>query len=350
VNRAREATVSLSWLIPFMRVTGHSAEEQALLAREGLSMRELADPDARIGHRAALELVAGAGSRCGRPEIGLLAAELLAPGDFDVLEQAVRSCATLREAIELSGRYLPLVHGAQRSHLREEGEHAIWELQSADDVPPLPASNDYAVACALALCDRYLRVRGQAWVSEVHLRHTTPTSHEAYARVFKGALLRFGRRHNALIFPRGCLDTPMLLAHPGLRSIYEAQLQARLERMHSSRAVSLRVRQVLEEQLRRGDAGISSVASRLGLNVSALRRELADEGTTYRKLRDDLRGELAERYLSDKGRTVSEVAFLLGFATVAAFSKAFRRAHAVPPSAYRASLRRSALQSRAAPG
>jgi AraC-like DNA-binding protein len=332
--------VSLRWLVPFMRVTGQTGEDIDVLSREGLGLRDLGDPEARIRHRAAIEVIDAAAERLNSPELGLTAGERLAPGDFDSLELALRSCANLREALLLFSRFMALVHGAQEAHLTEDGELVTLELRITDDVAQSPASNDYALTSAYALCRRYM-VR-PCNVREVHLRHSSPSYFDSYERVFPGARLRFGRRHNALVLDRAWLDTPLASAHLGLRSVFEAQARARLERLHSSKAISLRVRQVLETQLRGGEAGIATVAQKLGVNVSALRRELAEEGTTYRKLREELRAELAERYLGDRALSVSEVAFKLGFATVAAFSKAFRRGHAVPPSAYRANLRRAA--------
>jgi AraC-like DNA-binding protein len=328
-----------------MRVTGQTTEDLALLAREGLGLRELADPDARMPHRAVAELIGAAAERMRCPELGLLAGTQLAPCDFDALELAVSSCATLRQAIELLGRSLPLLHGALAGTLRESERLATWELRATDDVTLGAACDDFALAAAFTLCRRYLA--GPCALREVHLRQESAAHVAAYERAFPGATLRFGRRDAALVFERACLETPMAQAHAGLQRVYEAQLSARLAQMDSSRAMSLRVRHVLEDQLRSGSAGISSVAQRLGLNVSTLRRELADEGTTYRRVREELRSELAERYLSDRALSVSEVAFLLGFATVAAFSKAFRRGHSVPPTTYRAQVRRSAPSPRA---
>ncbi|MET0284451.1 MAG: AraC family transcriptional regulator ligand-binding domain-containing protein [Polyangiales bacterium] len=345
MNRTRESTVSLRWLIPFMRVTGQTTEDLAVLAREGLSLRELADPEARIRHRAAADLIGAAAERMRCPELGLLAGAQLAPCDFDAIELAVRSCASLRQAIDLLGRSMTLLHGALESSLREGESLAVWELRITDDVPLRPACDDFALAAAYTICRRYLA--GPCVLREVHLRQESADYQAVYERTFAGATVRFGRRNVALVFERACLDTPMAQAHAGLRRIYEAQLSERLAQMDSSRAMSLRVRQVLEEQLRSGEAGISSVAQRLGLNVSTLRRELAEEGTTYRRLREELRSELAERYLGDRTLSVSEVAFLLGFATVAAFSKAFRRGHSVPPTTYRAQVRRSLPSPRA---
>ena len=55
-----------------------------------------------------------------------------------------------------------------------------------------------------------------------------------------------------------------------------------------------------------------------------MRRALAEEGTSYRALLDDLRREAAFELLDGK-RTVTETAFLLGFSETSALSRAFRR-------------------------
>jgi AraC-like DNA-binding protein len=61
------------------------------------------------------------------------------------------------------------------------------------------------------------------------------------------------------------------------------------------------------------------------MSVATLRRRLDDEGTSHTEILDEVRHELARVYLRDPHLAISEVAFMLGFAHVAAFYKAFRR-------------------------
>jgi AraC-like DNA-binding protein len=74
------------------------------------------------------------------------------------------------------------------------------------------------------------------------------------------------------------------------------------------------------------------------VSVATLRRRLEEEGTTFTGLVDEVRRDLAERHLSDPHRTISEVAFMLGFAHAPAFHKAFRRWTGATPSERRARL------------
>jgi len=56
-----------------------------------------------------------------------------------------------------------------------------------------------------------------------------------------------------------------------------------------------------------------------------LRSSIELAGTSFRRLVDETRRQLAEQYLKDSTLVVSEIAYLLGFAEVSSFSRAFRR-------------------------
>jgi len=75
------------------------------------------------------------------------------------------------------------------------------------------------------------------------------------------------------------------------------------------------------------------VARRLGLSQRTLARRLAREGLSFSKLLSELRLELARRYLVDERLSISDVAWLLGYQDVAAFSNAFKRWTGKAPSA-----------------
>jgi AraC-like DNA-binding protein len=73
------------------------------------------------------------------------------------------------------------------------------------------------------------------------------------------------------------------------------------------------------------------------MSERTMRRMLEQERTSFRGLLDEIRQGRADALLA-QGRTVSEVGYLLGFATVSAFSRAYKRWRGVPP---RTSRRRS---------
>jgi AraC-like DNA-binding protein len=96
----------------------------------------------------------------------------------------------------------------------------------------------------------------------------------------------------------------------------------------------------LHEALRSADAHVDIVAARLGLTSRSLQRRLTDEGTTFATVREDVRRELARRYLTE-GLPIADISFLLGFSEPSAFFRAFKRWTGETPLAARARLQRA---------
>ena len=81
--------------------------------------------------------------------------------------------------------------------------------------------------------------------------------------------------------------------------------------------------------------GIDYVAEKLGLSDRTLRRRLKEEGSTYRKILDEIRFELAREYLADTQLPIDEIAVLLGYTEPGNFCHAFRRWGGQSPRSWR---------------
>jgi AraC-like DNA-binding protein len=303
------------------RTSRHSAEAEAVLARENIGPAEYFDPEVRVSHRVAMELLGVSVDR-GDPEIGLRAGAGLQPGDFAILEYAARSGSTVRDAISCFARYLGILNEAAVLSLVEEGDRAVLEHHVVDDVPHLPAANDFVMAAADAFrktyCDAYQPPL------EVHFAHPEPAYASAYADVFR-TTVRFGAAHNAFVLSREQLDAKLTRSNPEAHSKYERHAEDLLSRVRSSAGTTVAVRRALLANLRTVGGAMPTTARKLAMSLSTLRRRLEEEGTTYSAVLDAVRYDLATKYRADSAVTSSDVAFLLGFSSVSSFSKAFRR-------------------------
>jgi AraC-like DNA-binding protein len=303
------------------RTSRHSAEAEAILARENIGPAEYFDPEVRVRHRVTMELLRVSVDG-GDPEIGLRAGAGLQPGDFAILEYAARSCSTVREAIACFARYLGLLNEAAELSLVEEGERATLHHHVVDGEPQLPAANDFVMAAADAFrktyCDAYQPPL------EVHFAHPEPAYAAAYSDVFRTAV-RFGAPHNAFVLSREQLDAKLTRSNPEARSEYERHAEDLLARVRGSAGITFAVRRVLLANVRTGSGSMATTARKLAMSIATLRRRLQEEGTTYATVLDAVRYDLAKKYVIDPAVTTSDVAFLLGFREVSSFSKAFRR-------------------------
>jgi AraC-like DNA-binding protein len=80
---------------------------------------------------------------------------------------------------------------------------------------------------------------------------------------------------------------------------------------------------------------VDDIACRLGMSKRTLARKLSDEGVNFTEVLQQLRRDLAVRYLDDPQLHISKIAWLLGFSEVSAFTHAFKRSTGKKPSQMR---------------
>jgi AraC-like DNA-binding protein len=78
------------------------------------------------------------------------------------------------------------------------------------------------------------------------------------------------------------------------------------------------------------------ISRKLGMSQRTLARRLAAEGLTFAGILDELKLELAKRYLQDEDLRISQIAWLLGYRESSAFTHAFHRWFGKTPRQMRA--------------
>jgi AraC-like DNA-binding protein len=110
-----------------------------------------------------------------------------------------------------------------------------------------------------------------------------------------------------------------------LSGLLSERAEALLRSLEDSKTIRGRVESLLIPILHTGEASMDVIARKLALSRQTLFRKLKAEGTTFERVLDELRHELALHYLNEKKSSVHETAYLLGYSDQAAFSRAFKR-------------------------
>jgi len=332
VTRApSQISIRLVW--PYARLAARYPGALATMSKIGLGPAEYANPDTRLALDDAIELLNASLESSGDPALGLRAGELIEPGDFDVLEYAAQSCTTFREAISCVSRYVRLLSDVAEMSLVESGKTATLRFR-IDSPSPLPAAvNDFVVTLFVKKARRDTAI--DDLVAEVQFAHPPTTYLAEYARVFR-TKVTFDAPCNAIVMRRERLDTPMQRANPRVSAAFELQVRHLLEKLQENRTMRGRVRELVFAELSHGNITMESVARKLAMSVATLRRRLEEENTRFSEIVESLREELARQYLREKVHATSEVAFLLGFADVISFHKAFKRWTGLTPTEFRA--------------
>jgi AraC-like DNA-binding protein len=329
-------TLSVRLIWPVARALQGNPIGDELLVKMGLTAEQFVDPETRVATQVAFALLDELAARIKDPLIGLRAGELVDFADFDILEHAARSTPNLEQAQETMWRYMDLMHDVARFWSERQGDLLLSHYGWAQGVVASPCVNDFTVACALAFSRRNMLEYTPP--REIRMQHARPEYAAEYEKFF-GCPVTFGAPDNVIVASVERMHRPMRAASPVLAAAFEAQAQRLLEKMHGRQTLAGRVHADIAAHLGGEEANMEKTAKRLAMGVATLRRKLEDEGITYSEILDDLRRDLAERYLKEKSTAVSEVAFLLGFSDVRAFSRAFKRWTNVSPSDYRTGQR-----------
>lgn len=334
-SKLNRAQISIRLVWPFARLLSRYQQELASLSKLGIGLAEYADPDTRLALSDAIDLLNESIRITGDPALGLRAGELIEAGDFDALEYAARSCSNLREAIECLIRYVRLMIDAAEINLIVQGETSIVRYDIVDTVPIPPAAIDFVIAALM----NHMRQQtgGKELAHEIHFTHA-PTSYlDEYQRVFRTKVV-FNAKHNQIIGHPSTLNTPMIRANPRLYAAFELHARRMLHALQQKDTIGDKTRALVLSRLRRSDVDMQSVARALSMSVATLRRHLAEEKLTFKDIVEELRKELARRYLSEPGRSIREVAFLLGYSDNVTFNKAFKRWTGMTPTDFRESM------------
>ena len=111
--------------------------------------------------------------------------------------------------------------------------------------------------------------------------------------------------------------------------------EAAKERNTAKGTLRATVEDELQRTLPHGKARRETVARRLAMSARTLSRRLADEGTSYDGIVDELRRSLALQYVKERSISLSQIAWLLGYEGSTSFNHAFVRWTGRSPSTAR---------------
>jgi AraC-like DNA-binding protein len=169
--------------------------------------------------------------------------------------------------------------------------------------------------------------------------HRAPESTVEYERTFGSASLEFAAPFSGFELNWRCLETPLPTADSSLHDVLRKHAEAALAELPRAETLTERVRGVVASELPGGASSVVRVAKTLHMSPRTLERKLAGEGTTFSALLEELRRQLAFRYVGADALDLSEVALLLGFSQTSAFHRAFKRWTGHTPLHYRRARR-----------
>ena len=326
--------------VSFVEVLARTLSEQgsdaeALLSDYAITPETLGSPDARISIPRYMRMGHDAIQRSGCKALGLEMGRHTRVSHFGKPGLLALTARDLRQACEALTAYEGLAslnsRGASEFRLQPNGARLCFY-----SISPYNDYNLFVVDHVLSSWYQLLmHLTGRTdLVSAVEIEFPEPDYADHYRRSFQSRI-RFGAENNALVLHSEALNTPVIHHCASLHEKLRREAEQELARVKLGLSYRDRVASTISPLLRGTAPTLDAVAGRLNLTPWALRRRLQAEGTHFQQVLDQTRRELAESYVRDTALTLGEIAYVLGFGSVGAFQRAFRRWTGEAPGRYR---------------
>jgi AraC-like DNA-binding protein len=312
-------------------------DREALAAEAGMDLALLDEPDARV----PLAYDLGLWTVLSREPVGLAIGERLGVAAMGVLGYAMLHGSTAGQALEWLGRYRALLHPELLPRMdRSRGPEGDRVLFSKAVPAPFARLREpvYAQAAATVSGLRALTGRAALGARSVAFpmpRPDDPARIEAYFR----CPVSWGAPEFTMAFDAALLELPLPRSDAQLFGYLERRADDLLAQVPAESGITVRARREIAALLPHGEPRLGALAKRLAMSGRTVHRRLADEGTGFAALVEEVRRERAELLLDEPRLSCSEIGFLVGYAEPAAFFRAFKRWTGMTPQAWRAARR-----------
>jgi AraC-like DNA-binding protein len=151
-----------------------------------------------------------------------------------------------------------------------------------------------------------------------------------------------GVSRNAIYFRASDATAPFVTQNVELLELLAPQFEKQLRQYKEEDSFIELVRRAIQDRLTGQRPSMDVISEALHMSPRTLQRRLQESGSSFQRVLDEARHQMARYYLSNSVLELNEAAYLLGFEDPNSFGRAFRTWEGVPPSDWRQSHRSSA--------
>jgi AraC-like DNA-binding protein len=321
--------VSLSNYVGVANAVG--LDGKAMLRLVGLTPEMLRDPERRVPAGAATRLLELSAEQSGREDFGLLMASCRTFASLGPVAMLLERLPDTREIVRTAIARQRHFNDVVEISLEETGDSCVVKFTLA------PGYNSPHVTDAmLGMAERTLSgATSGAWYPEaVHLMRRPPRDPGPWRRFFR-CPVEFTSSFNGFSSSSGIMSR----RNPKADAVMAANARRLLDLLPVAEGpsdVPERVRRSIAQLLPRGQVGLGRVAADMGMSARSLQRHLAQDGSTFAALLEEVRHELASGYLAHSAHPITAVAGLVGYASPSAFTRWFASSFGMSPQEWRA--------------
>ena len=265
------------------------------------------------------------------PELGLRLGASIDEEDIGILGHIFFSNANIRQALEQYRRYFCIANDCMDCELFEANGKVHLSYQCK--YPQYYCVQDIERTIAAGICRTRDHLGRSLPLEYIAFEHSEPDYSEVYHEIF-GCPVEFSSPTTEIVFDKKYLDFKLPHRSSYLQKVLAKHLESLLGKLKGKHSFRLEVEKVIRKRLSKSAVDANQIAKQLNMSRNTMYRKLAQEGLTFQDLVDGVRKQKATEYLAESKYSLSQIAFLLGFSELSAFSRAFKRWTGLSPAKY----------------
>jgi len=178
-------------------------------------------------------------------------------------------------------------------------------------------------------------------VTPLRVEYIQPRSNVRAMERHFGCPVISGASRNAIVFRAEDAMLPFVTRNMELLDMLAPQFDEQMKLHQAADSFVELVRRAIQDRLTGQRPSIEVVARALHMSSRTLQRRLQEGGSSFQRVLDEARHQMARYYLSNSALELNEAAYLLGFQDPNSFGRAFRSWEGVPPGDWRETHRAS---------
>jgi AraC-like DNA-binding protein len=303
----------------------------AVLQRAGLSQALASQGRVTLTTEQFFSLWRSVAELSSNPMVGVLLGSESRTERFDPISLVALSTESFGAAVEKMSRYKQLTCPEQ---IRQQTSGEEWSIQFdwllADRAEPA-----VLVECCFAWVLSVARQGTGTHLSPLRLDLRQPRAHVSALERHFGCPIVCGAARNAIVFRAADAQRPFLTRNAELLSLLAPQFEQELTGNQAEDNFLDRVRTAVQQKLTGRRPTVDDIADTLHISSRTLQRRLQEAGSSFQRVLEDARHQLALNYLNNSALELNEAAYLLGYEDANSFVRAFRTWEGIPPARWR---------------
>src|SRR5215472_17303137 len=298
-------------------------DAESALSGARISRRQLSQDDVGLSVASQYRFLELAAAEANDQLLGLHVAAEMDIRAFGILFYLTESAPTVSEALENLARYSRTTNEALAVEISRQKDEVILAVRHVQEFDEL-YRQFFELLALWFVRTLHKETNRDFTLLRVTFTHARNSDLREVHRLLR-CPVDFAQGVDSWVLPQRVTELPIVSGDSQLLKLLTAHAEDLLAARHSVTGLQSMVANQLASLLPSGESRATMVASHLGMSQRSLTRHLAEEGTTFGEILEQLRRRLASRYLADNRMSVQQTAWLLGYSEVGAFNHAYKR-------------------------